>query len=318
VTIIVGNKTRCNKTDVKYYPPDTPCTDKWPNDGKAGIDYNNGIGVCHAFEVCDPGLDFMVADAESCCNGEKAFSPNPTKDGGYDYDKDQTCGIAVGWTRSMGAITNLSATLSMKLCKTNFLVLGIGSQAVYMKDYYRAEACCKDSGNLCKDYSHFQAYNPWPQSNIKFSELWCYYTDWGIFGNTAKDGWYGSDYDPESNNNALADIPAHASVNRMNTGTCVDYSFVTTTALRKAGYARSQVMSMNAPGHLYNLVWLPGDTKYSFIDTVGNSAGNFFTGPGWTWTAGGEERDHCDYYSDKCSNDGGKRNCPAKDKVWGC
>jgi hypothetical protein len=204
----------------------------------------------------------------------------------------------------------------MKMCKASYLVHGIGANAVYVKDYYTAEACCKDL-SLCGSNPRFQAWEPWPAANIKYNELWCYWYDAWIFGRYPRDGWYGSDTNPESNNNALADFPAHATVNVMNTGTCVDYSFVVTTSLRKAGFNKNEIMSMRTPGHLYNVVWLPGDTKYSFIDTVGNNGGDFFTGPGWDWESNGH-RDHCGYNSDKCSNDNGMKNCPSKSNVWGC
>jgi hypothetical protein len=315
--INVKAKTKCAGTSAKYYPPDTSCTNKWPNSGGAGIDYNNGIGACHAFEICDNNLDYMNADAESCCNGEGSYSPNPTKNRGYNYDKSAACSNAITNTKNKGPLTSITSRSAMKICKASYLVYSLGSQAVYMKDYYTAEACCKDA-SFCKDFPRFQAWNPWPQSNIKFNELWCYWTDWGIFGKTAKNGWYHSDNNPQSNNNALADIPAHASMNTMNTGTCVDYSFAVTTALRKSGFRKNEIMSMRTPGHLYNVVWLPGDGKYSFIDTVGNNGGDFFTGPGWDWKSGGKEVDHCDYDSNRCSNDGGMRNCPSKSQVLGC
>jgi hypothetical protein len=315
--IYVNPKTKCTGTTTKYYPSDTTCTNKWPHSGGAGIDYNNGIGACHAFEVCDNNLDYMISDAESCCNGEWSFSPNPTKNRGYGYSKDTACAFALANTRNKGPMESLSAESSMKICKASYLVYGMGSQAIYMKDYYTAEACCKAS-SFCEGYPKYQSWNPWPQSNIKFNELWCYWNDYWIFGKSPKDGWYGSDTNPESNNNALADLPSHASVNTMNTGTCVDYSFVVTTALRKAGFSKNSIMSMRTPGHLYNVVWLPGDSKYSFIDTVGNNGGDFFTGPGWDWKSGGKLVDHCDYNSDRCSNDGGQKNCPAKSQVYGC
>ena len=98
----------------------------------------------------------------------------------------------------------------------------------------------------------------------------------------------------------------------------MDYSFVVTTSLRKAGFNKNEIMSMRTPGHLYNVVWLPGDTKFSFIDTVGNNGGDFFTGPGWGWESGGHSRDHCGYDSNHCSNDNGMKNCPAKSQIWGC
>ncbi|MBN1169668.1 PKD domain-containing protein [Candidatus Micrarchaeota archaeon] len=317
VSINVLPKTKCTSTSAIYYPQDTSCTNKWPNSGGASISYNNGIGACHAFEVCDDNLDYMIADAENCCNGDRTFSPEPLKNRGYGYDKNNACNWAIINTMNKDPMSALSSQSSMKMCKASYLVYGIGSQAIYMKDYYTAEGCCKAS-SFCEGYPHYQSWNPWPQSNIKFNELWCYWTDWGLFGKTPKNGWYHSDTNPESNNNALADIPAHASVNTMNTGTCVDYSFVVTTALRKAGFGKNEIMSIRTPGHLYNIVWLPGDSKYSFIDTVGNNGGDFFTGPGWEWKSGGKLVNHCSYESNRCSNDGGMKSCPAKSQVYGC
>ncbi len=316
--VYVSPNDQCADTNAMYYPFDTGCTDQWPHDAGPGIDYNNGIGACHAFEVCDPGLDYMIADAESCCNGERDFSSKPIKNAGYNYDKNLACDIAIQNTKDKADMFSLTSDAGMKLCKANYLVYGVGSQAIYMKDYYTAETCCKDT-SFCEDYPHYQAWDPWPQSNIKFNELWCYWNDYWIFGKSPKDGWYGSDTNPESNNNALADIPAHASVNRMNTGTCVDYSFVVTTALRKAGFASNEIMSVRTPGHLYNLVWLPGNGEYSFIDTVGNNGGDFFTGPGWSWDSGSKKNlDHCQYTSNQCSNDLGGLVCPPKSMVSGC
>jgi len=316
VVVTVNPKAACTGTSTKYYPTDTPCTNDWPDSGGSTVDYNNGIGACHAFEVCDDGLDYMIEDAENCCNGKNSFSSNPPQNHGYGYSKQNTCDAARDKARTSGPLTSLTASSTMKLCKAAYLTYGIGSQAVYVKDYYIGECCCK-AASICDSHPHYQA-GPWPQSNIHFNELWCYYYDWWIFGKSPKDGWYHSDTNPESNNNALADNPAHATVNRLNTGTCVDYGFVVATALRKAGYSKNEVMAIRTPGHVYNAVWLPGDTKYSFIDTVGNNGGDFFTGPGWDWTSGGDHYDHCDYNSNKCSNDWGMRSCPSKSNMWGC
>jgi hypothetical protein len=316
--IVVKPRTTCSSTSSVYYPSDTICNDDWPSGGGPGVNYNNEVGSCNAFEVCSDSLDYLNEDAQLCCNGIiDQFSSEPTKNRGYDYSKVAACDQALADTRAKNPLTSLGAEATMKFCKAAYLVRTVGSYGVYMKDYYTAEACCKDA-SFCGDYPRFQAYNPWPMANIKFNELWCYYTDWGIFGKSAKDGWYNSDTNPESNNNALADFPAHASVNVMNTGTCVDYSFVVTTALRKAGFKKNEILSMRTPGHLYNVVWLPGDSKYSFIDTVGNTGGDFFTGPGWSWKSGGKSVNHCSYNSDRCSNDNGPVNCPSKGDVTGC
>jgi hypothetical protein len=320
LNVNVASKEQCTATSAVYYPSDTICNNKWPSGGGPGLNYNNGIGSCNAVEVCDENLDYLNRDAELCCNGVvDSFSPNPSKNRGYDYSKTGACDQAIADTRAKSPLTLIGTDASMKFCKAAYLVRSLGSSAVYMKDYYTAEACCKDA-SFCDGsvYPHFQAYNPWPMANIKFNQLWCYYTDWGIFGKSAKDGWYNSDTNPQDNNNALADIPTHASINTMNTGTCVDYSFAVTTALRKSGFKKNEILSMRTPGHLYNVVWLPGDSKYSFIDTVGNTGGDFFTGPGWSWKSGGKSVNHCSYNSDRCSNDNGQVNCPSKSDVSGC
>jgi len=314
------NKTICTGTSAIYFPPDTTCTNTWPNDPQGGIDYNTGIGKCHAFEVCDPSLDYVLADAENCCNGQRTFSTNPEQNMGYSYDKNLVCDNAITNTRNSGGMTTLGSEPSMKLCKASYIVYGLGSGAVYMKDYYTGEFCCADSSSICPSNPHFSA-GPWPASNIHFGELDCYYTKFNyLFGTSyyPKKGWYSSDTDPTANNNAAVDIPPHSSINIMNTGTCVDYSFAITTLMRKAGFGQSEIMTMNAPGHAYNLVWLPGASKYTFIDTVGNTGGDFFTGPSWGWTSKGAHQDHCTFRSDKCSNDLGMFTCPSKTSIEGC
>jgi len=310
----------CIGTSAMYFPADTTCTDTWPNGPKGGIEYNTGIDKCHAFEVCDASLDYVLADAESCCNGERSFSDNPEQNWGYGYNKNSVCDDAINNARTSGAMTTLGPEASMKICKASYIVYGLGSGAVYMKDYYTGEFCCADSGSICSGLPHFTA-GPWPQSNILFGELHCYFTKFNyLFGTSyyPKKGWYSSDSDPKANNNAAVDIPPHSSINIMNTGTCVDYSFAITTLMRKAGFGQNEIITMNAPGHAYNLVWLPGASKYTFIDTVGNNGGDFFSGPGWGWTAKGAHQDHCTYKPDKCSNDFGIFTCPTKSQIEGC
>lgn len=313
--------TSCKNTDAIYYPSDTTCTNKWPYEPQGGIEYNTGIDKCHAFEVCDPSIDYVLADAESCCNGQRVFSANPPQNWGYGYDKNKACDRAISNAKKGGAMVTLDAQSSMKLCKASYLVYGVGSEAVYMKDYYTGEFCCANDDGICHGLPKFTA-GPWPESNIQFGSLRCVYTKYDPWiGDTqyfAKKGWYGSDTDQEQNNNAAVDIPPHSSINVMNTGTCVDYSFVITTLFRKAGFGVNEIMSMRSPGHLYNLVWLPGATKFTFIDTVGNTGGNFFTGPGWNWTSKGVYQDHCTYSSDRCSNDYGAFYCPSRSDIVGC
>jgi hypothetical protein len=317
--ITVTKGSACKDSSSKYYPSDTTCSNKWPYDGQATIDYNQVIGACHAFEVCDDSIDYMIADAESCCNGQYVFSDLPEQTS-YGYDKKKNCDLALADTRMKKPMIHLNDVKSMKVCKTSYLVHGIGSSAIYLKDYYRGEACCKDNA-ACGANPRFVA-SPWPASNVQFSELWCHYTlVKPLFSSNykvAKDGWYSSDTDPKGNNNAMLTTPTHSTINLMNTGTCVDYSLAVTTALRKSGYKKNEILSAEAPGHMYNFIWIPGESKYSLIDTVGNSGGEFFTGGGWTWNYKGAKQDHCSYKGDRCGNDLGFWTCPAKSEVSGC
>lgn len=309
IMINVLPKAHCLQTSAKYYPQDTDCNKDWAHGGGGeSIGRNNHIDRCNAVEVCSPEIDYLNWDAESCCSGWYNFSNLPEQRY-YTYDKVAACDQAIAETRDL-AMRNLSTTDSMKLCKAKYLVKGIGTHGIYMKDYYHAEICCKDSD--CGPYPHWQSWNPWPASNIKFSELWCYWTDYGTF-NWPKDGWWNSDTDPSDNNMAVADVPAHASINIMNTGTCADYSFAVATALRKAGYADWEIFSVSAPCHRFNIILLPGARNYTFIDTT-PSAEDFFVGEGAEWDCDGHNS-HCSFYGDKCSNDRGWWHCP---DVQGC
>lgn len=51
---------------------------------------------------------------------------------------------------------------------------------------------------------------------------------------------------------------------------CTGYSIEVTTILRSVGYEKNEAFSICGPGHAYNLVKFPGESKYRFVDTVGN------------------------------------------------
>ncbi|MFH0834736.1 MAG: fibronectin type III domain-containing protein [Candidatus Micrarchaeota archaeon] len=320
----VKSNPACGGTSAKYYPSDTGCRYAWPHGGGRTVDYNTEWGACDLFEVCDASIDYMVADAETCCNGELAFSDKPRQGNlilrGFQMDaKRGACRIAVG-EATAGARINMSAASKMKFCRASYLVHAIGSEAIYMQDYYMGEVCCA-ADSLCKEKGYERYYyttKPHPVSNIQFDSLVCYFYNVGGVRWRAE-GWYNSDYDPDENNNALVDIPAHASVNRMNTGTCADYSVVVTTALRKAGFGKGQVYSAGLPRHLINLIKLPGEEKFRITDTTGNTGGDFAADAATKWiNAGGTKFARCDYASNECSNDGGYYYCPKKSAVQGC
>ena len=137
-------------------------------------------------------------------------------------------------------------------------------------------------------------------------------------------------------------FPTHATVNILQTGVCIDYAAALTTMLRKAGYNRSEVFSTSStgydlplvgdhPGHAYNLVLLPGDTKYHIVDTTGNGDGINLGGvPGYfrftgcfmgmpsqvrvmDWWVG-----YCNKISPQSYNDAGEAATPEKEEIFGC
>jgi hypothetical protein len=137
-------------------------------------------------------------------------------------------------------------------------------------------------------------------------------------------------------------LPAHATINILQTGVCSDYAAALTTMLRKAGYNRSEAFMTASyafdlplvgdhPGHAFNLVLLPGDDRYHIVDATGNGDGINLGGvPGYfrftgcflgmpshtrimDWWMG-----YCKMISKHCSNDAGYFLTPEKDKIWGC
>jgi len=158
-----------------------------------------------------------------------------------------------------------------------------------------------------------------------------------------------SDEDMSKNSCNLITLPAHASLNILKTGTCEDYSVALTTLLRKAGYSKVEVMSVNGFNHVFNLVKFPGDDKYTFVDTTENGRGIPENVIRFKDTPLGESKSYIDrnvkisvdiikgvlkakefdikghlYYDycklpiDFCSDDYGMFNCPDLSEIYGC
>ena len=85
-----------------------------------------------------------------------------------------------------------------------------------------------------------------------------------------------------------------------------------TTLLRKAGYTYDEVYSVNGEGHAYNLVLLPGEGKYHYVDTTGNGKGIDLGGLPY-----GSSYDYCKK-TIACQNDFGGTVCPSNDLIAGC
>ena len=273
-------------TGAKWAPSDTPCKNHWPTNDGPTIGMNTQSDSCNLVEVCHPELDYIVADAINCC--EHADYKNIFT-GHREAGKESACNYA---RTSSGLNLNYNPT-TFKKCLGLYGIRSLGSSAVYMQGYFHGEWCCLGSEKFCPSGCSDYKVNPaaWEMGtskscigpggarpDFKMGGHRCEYKYflWETWG---KPGYWNSDTNWKSNSDSVLDAPAHASINRLSTGTCVDYSFALTTILRKMGYSKDDALSVNGKGHGYNLVKFPGDTKWHYVDTVGNSGGGVLTNP---------------------------------------
>jgi len=304
VEIGIAEPWVCGQVDPrpKYYPPDTPCRDIWPDAPER----------CQEMEVCHPSLDWIVAEAVDCCDGTPLAN--------------SACSDAC----------NRSGD-DRKKCRGIFIINSFGPDARYMQGYALFKTCCSGypectrmcGSSLAGTCTFMDGYN----ENV--SKLSCRPEESGV------SAWH-SDTNMSENSAVLGLFPTHATVNILQTGVCSDYSAALTTMLRKAGYNKSEAFSTSStafdlplvgdhPGHAFNLVLLPGDTKYHIVDTTGNGDGINLGGvPGYfrftgcflgmpshtrimDWWMG-----YCKMISPQSSNDAGDATTPEKKNICGC
>ena len=253
---------------------------------------------CQQMEVCHPDLDWIVEQAIDACNSS-----------GNDRKK----------------------------CRGLYIINSFGPQARYMQGYALFKACCSGypectricSPGLAGTCSFKEGFN----ENV--ANLSCRPEEWGVSA-------WRSDTNMSENSAVMGMFPTHATVNILQTGVCIDYAAALTTMLRKAGYSSSEAFSTSStgydlplvgehPGHAYNLVLFPGDTKYHIVDTTGNGDGINLGGvPGYfrftgcflgkpaeirvmDWWVG-----YCSMISPQSYNDAGEVKTPKKENICGC
>jgi len=322
-------------TGAKWAPTDGPCRHKWPTSDGPGIGMNTGSDSCNLVEVCDNNLDYIVEDALKCCeNADYAAAlAAPRKS-----SKEDSC----NWARIVSGLnTNVNPT-SFKKCIGLYTISAFGYSAIYMQGYFTGEWCCYDSDKICTAGCERFKVRPtaWQMGtsdscegdggahpDFQMGGHRCEYNEfivkWG------KAGHWSSDSDFHANSDSVVDVPAHASIDRLSTGTCVDYSFALTTMLRKLGYSKDDVFSVNGEGHGYNLVRFPGEAKFHYVDTVGNRGNEVLGGAGFipivNQSAPGKPKlawyDYCRKLDDGCSNDEYGQStgrCPSNDNIYSC
>lgn len=321
------------RTGAKWAPNDSPCTTHWPTDEGPTIGMNTKDDSCAIIEVCHPGLDFIVDDAIACCensNYSSIFAGSHR-----DTGKINACRYA----RDISGMNSVTTPITFKKCLGLYAIASLEFGVVYIQGYFDGEWSCYGDPTA-EDCSKWKVDPPaWVMGtsascagpfgappDFRMGGHRCEYYDAWIFGKYGKPGYWRSDADFRKNSDSAADVPVHASINLLSTGTCVDYSFAVTTILRKLGYSKYEVFSVNGEGHGYNLVKFPGGSKWHYVDTVGNNGGKVYGGSGYpqiynstghlvTWY------DYCKNMDGGCSNDyysESVRICPPNNQIYSC
>jgi len=286
LVIHIIDKNKCKETNALYFPEDTICNKKWPSRDGEELFVNTQDFSCNLVEVCSEEIDPIIEDAIDCCDGSILI----------DQKKINACLYA-----------NKNSNSNSKRCQGLYFVQSLGANAVYMQDYFEAEMCCGGIDVLCNNPSNLYKAKPIPNTESPFNlqkDLRC--------GASSSDnnGQWVSDFDLTLNNIALTDVPSHVSLTKLSTGTCVDYSFSLTTLFRKAGYAESEVYTVEAPDHAFNIIRLPLDKKYTIVDTTGNNYAIKLGDVPYGYP-------YCENIR-KCYNDNGEHPCPLLTEINGC
>ena len=322
-------------TKAKWAPNDTICQYAWPKGSGPIIEGNTKSHSCSLYEVCNPDLDYIVADAIACCehlNYTSYMTAIDTVGKHRMTSKINACGNA-RFLSGIGKGGKAYTPANFKKCLALYAIKSIGSYAVYMQGYFHAEFCCYGDDTGCPESCKQYTIDPpiWfmgtsmactgpigatPDFKMKNERCEYYYN---LFGKHGKFGYWNSDTDYTQNSDSVLDAPAHVSINLLSTGSCVDYSVALTTILRKLGYGKNEVYSVDGDGHWYNLIKLPGDKYWHFLDTTGNTRGDIYGKPFTKLTS--KNYDYCNKIDKGCSNDVyaiSTSLCPGKNQIIGC
>lgn len=287
--VTVAKKQKCTQTNTPYFPEDTICNQKWPTQEGETLNINSEISSCNLFEICDDTTDYIIEEAISCCKDNEQLE---------------------GTKQSLCSYSRRKSGDSLKKCTSLYIIKSLGDNAIYLNDYFEAEMCCYGESYLCRDPKNLFKAKPLPNTRFDLSKIRCYTTP-----SVIKKGEWLSDTRIDRNNIALADFPSHVTLNKLGTGTCVDYSTALTTLIRKLGYKKDEIYTVESETHAYNLIRFPYDKKYTIIDTTGNNNPSFLFGK--TPALSINSFDYCGEIK-KCYNDRGETLCPPQDKIYGC
>ncbi|MEA3254931.1 MAG: hypothetical protein U9Q22_03745 [Candidatus Altiarchaeota archaeon] len=275
----------------------TPCSEYWPKrQGPLVITGNEVSYACDIYEVCRPELWGKAREAVYCCKNNCGSGCH----GECEYVVEES---------ELDTTPGITSTDEVKKCAALYLIYGFGPAKKFMADYFWPEICCAGD-SYCLNGCCIQDLDTcscgWHSYNREAQSLPC-----TGYVSTSSVGWK-SDVAMNKNTCRFADLPAYASMEMINTGTCCDYANSVATMLRIVGYGPREVYANTGPGHCYVLIKLPQSPKWNIIETTGNWD-KPYTPYG---ISGYEGYPYCSYFN--CRNDAGTFPCPANSEVWGC
>lgn len=281
----------------------TPCHKYWPGREGPIVDTGNEESYsCDIYEVCRPELWQRAREGIYCCENNCSAGCLKECKTAYNFSKDMV--------QSNGMLT----PDGVKKCAGLYLIYGFGPGRKYLTDYYYPETCCMGDTTTCSTSGDANCcpgdigtcscgYHTY---TVNANSLQC-----KDYVSTSSKGWK-SDIAMNLNTCMFADLPAYASMEVINTGTCCDYANSLTTMLRIVGYGPDEVYAATGPSHCFTLVKFPNSPKYNLIEVTGNWE-TPYTPYGISGYPG---YPYCSYFN--CRNDAGTFTCPANTNVWGC
>ena len=254
----------CN-TGAIYAPDDVGHAEVWPADEDDPFDWgskvNFGNGICdyvgNIFEVCSPELDYIIQEASDCCIGSLGvtYTSSNKIENGCEWAKREARDHYKG---------------DLQVCRSLYLIrymTGYGFQKKYMRyDFPGADytACTEDDNCANPDL-----LNP-DVEGLSCQGKPCT-EDPDSSDCFDLSGWE-SNTDMSRNHCWLGPRPAHAAINIVTGGVCIDKSISLVTLLRKLGVSANDVFVINhiyedGSGHSWAYLLFPGDSRYHDIET---------------------------------------------------
>ncbi len=283
----------CSGSDAQHVPTDSPCQKAWPDEGPLSIPvhfadnagrshYYGDVKACVYYEVCSPTLDQYINEARSHCPDE-ANRKRCVAD--YLFKKQKNAATKLNPYDLSGYACCAAETYPEWdwFCRTLAQEAPDPPQGPRTKSKW-AGRCDSPGGQGPSDERS-------PVAGL-FDRMPC------IQDGKDKPSLHFAPGN-ELANSCLSAVfpPTSLATEKIKASNCTVDSAIMTTLLRKAGYSKSEVMTVSGRWHFFTIVKLPGDA---------------------TWTVPEGPSDWCRGKWIECHNDTGRVPCPRRQDVPRC